>query len=236
MAGNGVRFQREGYTQPKPLIDVFGLPLIHYVLQSLDLQGEYVFIVRPLPKDQKEKLHNILNSFAKKVHIIELDHETRGPADTCLYAKDLLIGKPVISVNCDQIMNWDGKKFQEHCLKSKLDGVVVTYPENTPKNSYVRLDSNGMAVELREKSVISPHSLNGIHYWRDGKLMVDSMQAMISANDRTNNEFYIAPSYNYLIQQKAKIGIYEISKQNHFAVGTPTDLNVYMEFKKKQIA
>ena len=46
MAGEGSRFKKEGYTFPKPLIDVNGKPMIQCVIENLDFDAHYVFLVR----------------------------------------------------------------------------------------------------------------------------------------------------------------------------------------------
>ena len=45
-AGEGSRFAKEGYTFPKPLIDVNGKPMIQTVVENLDYDAEYIFLVR----------------------------------------------------------------------------------------------------------------------------------------------------------------------------------------------
>ena len=45
MAGEGSRFAKEGYTFPKPLIDVNGKPMIQRVVENLDFDCEYIFLV-----------------------------------------------------------------------------------------------------------------------------------------------------------------------------------------------
>jgi NDP-sugar pyrophosphorylase family protein len=46
MAGEGSRFAKEGYTFPKPLIDVNGKPMIQVVVENLDFDATYIFLVR----------------------------------------------------------------------------------------------------------------------------------------------------------------------------------------------
>ena len=43
MAGAGSRFEKAGYTFPKPLIEVKGQPMIAKVVENLDLQG-FVYV------------------------------------------------------------------------------------------------------------------------------------------------------------------------------------------------
>ena len=49
MAGNGQRFVDAGYDLPKPMIDVLGKPMILRVLENLDIDGKYHFVVRLKP-------------------------------------------------------------------------------------------------------------------------------------------------------------------------------------------
>ena len=46
MAGLGSRFLQEGFTLPKPLIEVNKKPLIQNSIESLKLNGKYTFIIR----------------------------------------------------------------------------------------------------------------------------------------------------------------------------------------------
>jgi hypothetical protein len=42
----------------------------------------------------------------------------------------------------------------------------------------------------------------------------------------------VAPTYNYLIQKKYKIGIYMFNQ--HFPIGTPEDLKNFLDNENKQ--
>lgn len=46
MAGLGQRFSREGYSLPKALIPVSGLPMVAQAARDLPLADRYLFIVR----------------------------------------------------------------------------------------------------------------------------------------------------------------------------------------------
>ena len=46
MAGLGSRFPRDKFHLPKPLIDVNGKPMIQRAIESLDIDGQYYFIIR----------------------------------------------------------------------------------------------------------------------------------------------------------------------------------------------
>jgi hypothetical protein len=86
---------------------------------------------------------------------------------------------------------------------------------------------------MREKQVISNISLTGIHYWKKGSYFVNSSENMIAANDRApNREFYIAPTYNYMIKENLRVGIYHIPNEQFHPVGVPADLEKFIKYEK----
>lgn len=229
MAGEGSRFPKDQYL-PKPLIDVNGKPMIVRAIESLDIDGQYHFIVRqneytPIVKD-------IIGKVVKNPKFVEITKTTEGPACSALLFKNEIDNNDeLVIANCDQIMEWDSKLFFHNVRL--YDGAVVTYYSDTDKNSYAKLDKTGHVVEIREKEVISNISLNGIHYWKQGNSFVRSAEAMIEADDRApNGEFYIAPTYNYMIKENQKVGIFHIPNEQHHAVGVPVDLERFLKYEK----
>ena len=51
---------------------------------------------------------------------------------------------------------------------------------------------------------------------------------MIAKNIRTNNEFYVCPVFNEIIQLDGKIRIKEIEEKGMWGLGTPEDLNNFL--------
>lgn len=231
MAGRGTRISGQ---VPKPLFKIFGKPMIYHVIKSLNLDGNYIFITRKYENEEFNiELKKILNDLCENPKIIDIDYITNGPVSSALLAKDYINNdERLIISNCDQIMNWNSNKFKNK-LTENLDGVVVTYNKITNKNSYIKIDENGYGIELKEKEIISEYSLNGIHYWKCGKDFVYSAEELIKNNIRINNEFYISMTYNILIKQNKKIGIYNIPIDNHWAVGTNDDIEKYLQYKNK---
>ncbi|MGH6559795.1 hypothetical protein [Bacteroides hominis] len=56
---------------------------------------------------------------------------------------------------------------------------------------------------------------------------------MIIRNERVKNEFYVAPVYNFGIQEGLKFGIFNININQMHGIGTPTDLNVYIDLVQR---
>jgi dTDP-glucose pyrophosphorylase len=227
MAGLGSRFPNSPV--PKPLIRFNNEYMIEAVIKSLGISGNYIFIVRE-EHIRDYQVDKILKSICD-CEIISVDYLTEGPACTALLAKDLINNsEPLIITNCDQIMHWDKKSFESFCINYPKDGFVVTYFADTDKNSYAKLDRHGNVIEIQEKQIISNISLNGIHFWKNGRYFIESVNAMIASNERApNGEFYIGPSYNKMIEAGYKVGIYHIPNCQHWAIGTEDDLNLFLQ-------
>jgi NDP-sugar pyrophosphorylase family protein len=230
MAGLGSRFPSHTYPMPKPLIEVNGEPMISKAIKSLNLDGNYFFVIA---KNQFTSLvEETITAIKPGSKFIEIDYITEGPANSALlFRNQINSNEELIIANCDQIMEWNSENFLHNVRL--YDGAVVTYHTDTDKNSYARLDKNGLVVEIREKEVISNVSLNGIHYWKKGSHFVNSADKMMELQDRApNGEFYIGPTYNHMIRQGLKVGIYHIPNEQHHPVGIPDDLKKYLEHEK----
>jgi hypothetical protein len=84
---------------------------------------------------------------------------------------------------------------------------------------------------VAEKNVISENATVGIYFWKKGSDYVKYADQMIAANDRTNNEFYVCPVFNYAIKDNKKIRIKQIERM--WGIGTPEDLKYFLENHKE---
>ena len=96
-------------------------------------------------------------------------------------------------------------------------------------HSYVRC-RKGIVTDVAEKIVISDKASAGIYYFKKGSDYVYSSYAMIEKDIRTNNEFYICPVYNELVELPKKVvSIYEIDVNNKHMLGTPEELRIFLD-------
>ena len=228
MAGLGSRLPISVYRTIKPLIPINGTAMIRLVVDSLNLDGRYIFIYRR--DEYSTDLEKVIGEMEIPAEIVVVEELTKGPADTCLAASELINNdSELVIANADQIMWWNSNQFLSSARSEGLDGVIVTYSSTSERNSFARLSRNGLVTEVREKEVISEIALAGIHYWRKGKEFVRSAEKMISEGRYALGEFYVGPTYNLMIESGAKIGIYHIPGYQHNPVGIPEDLEKYKE-------
>ena len=233
MAGAGSRFQKAGYIFPKPLIEINNKPMIQCVIDSLNLDGNFIFIVQ---KEHQEKynINSVLKILKPNCKIIELDKITEGAACTTLLAKKYIDNNnPLVIANSDQYIKWDSIKSMYNFNSKKIDGSILTFEAIHPKWSYAKTDKNNFVTEVAEKKVISKNATVGIYFWKRGGDYVKYAEQMIKKNIRVNNEFYVCPVFNEAILDKKKIIIDPVEEMH--GLGTPDDLNNFLNTKQRFI-
>ena len=228
MAGAGTRFAEQGYTFPKPLIEVGNKPMIQVVVDNLNIQANYIFIVQ---KEHYEKynLETVLNMVAPGCTIVQTEGITEGAACTTLLAKEYINNEePLIIANSDQFVEWNSNEVLYAFTTEGVDGGILCFNSTHPKWSYAKLDENGFVSEVAEKQPISTNATVGIYYWSRGSLYVNSAERMIERNIRTNNEFYVCPAYNELIEDGGKVRVKNIAEDGMWGIGTPEDLKHFL--------
>ena len=230
MAGAGSRFEQAGYTFPKPLIEVNGKPMIQVVVENLNVEANYIFLVR---KEHYEKynLKYLLNLIAPDCTIVQVDELTEGAACTTLLAKEFINNdEPLLMANSDQFVEWNSNECLYAFSADTIDAGILTFESTHPKWSYAKLGEDGFVTEVAEKKVISNNATVGIYYWNKGSDYVKYAEQMIEKDIRVNNEFYVCPVFNEAIQDGKKVRVKNVDKM--WGIGTPEDLNYFLSEHK----
>ena len=226
MAGAGSRFEKAGYTFPKPLIEVNGKPMIQLVVENLNIDAQHIFIVQ---KEHYEKynLQYLLNLISPNNVIIPVEGVTEGAACTTLLAKEFIDNdQPLLTANSDQFVEWDSNEFLYSMQADEVDGGILTFNSVHPKWSFAKTDEDGFVTEVAEKKPISNNATVGIYYWSKGSDYVKFAEQMIKKDNRVNGEFYVCPVYNEAIEDEKKIKTFHVEKM--WGLGTPEDLKVFV--------
>lgn len=227
MAGAGSRFAKAGYELPKPLIDVNGKPMIQHVVDNLNVDAHFVFVVQE-EHYQRYNLGTYLNLIAPGCDIVQTNGVTEGAACTTLLAKNFINSdRHLLIANSDQFVEWESCDFMYSMLCDDADGGILTFEASDPKWSYVRLGADGYACEVAEKKVISNEATVGIYYWKKGSEYVRLAEQMIENNIRVNNEFYVCPVYNEMFKEAKRVKIFRAEKM--WGLGTPEDLDFFLK-------
>jgi dTDP-glucose pyrophosphorylase len=205
--------------------------MIKLVIKNLKpaIPHRFIFICQRAHLDEYA-LSSKLTRWSPGCHIITIDGVTEGAACTVLKAKELIDNDyPLMIANSDQYVDVSVDTYLEAAQKSELSGLIMTMTANDSKWSYVGIKKN-MVTRVVEKKVISDEATVGIYNFSKGSDFVSAANKMIQKNLRVNNEFYVAPTYNEMIEANKKIGIYNIGREGNgmYGLGIPADLESFL--------
>jgi len=236
VAGFGERFKKQGFSVPKPLVKVKNKCLIEYAVESLNLEGHYFFVTRQLSEEHNDQLKKIFDKLKIKYTHIKIDFATKGAAETALIAARQIknLDEQLIITNCDQYTPWNSNKFLKYIEDTDYDAVVTLYDHKDvilnekSKYSFVQMDENNQyAIKFAEKFAISYNSLNGIHYWKNVKDFIKSTTDLLET--QINSEYYISLTFNKLIENRKKIGVYKMAQNEFFSLGSPEEIEINLQ-------
>ena len=234
MAGEGSRFLKEGWTTPKPLIQLHGTPLFKRAIGSVladNIPMKYSFIVRQNHIDEYNIDKGII-SFLPEANIFSVQQTTRGAVETCLVAESAIDDNDAVLVmDCD--LEFRSKRFIE-LIKAALSqpgenthgGALVSFESDSPKYSYAEVDENNVVIRTAEKEVISHHALCGAYFFSSGKRFKEVAHQLMNEQNFKKPEYYVSLLFNYLIAAGEKI--YLAPMEQYYSYGTPEELKRYL--------
>ena len=234
MAGRGSRFSSVGYKNPKPLIEINGKSMIDIVIHNIKPTQEHRFIFLVLQEHlDNYDLKSHLLEMAPGSIVIPVNEVTEGPACTVLLSRKYIDNDDSLMIaNCDQWIDINIDDYLNKMLTDNADGLIMTMKAGDSKWSYVGYDEIGHINKVVEKEVISDEATVGIYNFKKGHDFVKAADKMIEENFRVNIEFYVAPAYNILLNEKGyHITTYNIGSvmDGMYGLGTPEDLELFLK-------
>ena len=234
MAGEGSRFLKEGWTTPKPLIELNGQPLFKHAISSVtdkDIQMKYSFIVRQEHID-KYQIDKGVRSFLPEANLFSVVKTTRGAVETCLIAENAIADDDaVIVMDCD--LEFRSKKFMEIIkqilnkpIEEATGGALVSFESNEPRYSYAALGEDGVVARTAEKEVISNHALCGAYFFASGRRFKQIAHLLLAEPAFTKPEYYVSLLFNYLLKDGEKVWLAPM--EEYYSYGTPEELKRYL--------
>ena len=233
MAGRGSRFASAGYAAPKPLIPVGGKPMIQWVIDNVRPSVPHRFIFICLEDHLREypDVPAALRRLCPGCEIVEVSQVTEGAACTVLLARQFIDNDdPLMIANADQFVKIPIDRYLAQMNERQADGLIMTFWADHPKWSYCRMRPDGTVAQVVEKNVVSNDATVGIYNFRHGRDYVRAADVMIAKNLRVNNEFYVAPTYDQMIEGGGKVVIADTGREydGMFGLGTPGDLDFFI--------
>lgn len=162
-------------------------------------------------------------------NLIEVSEKTDGQATTALLAEDEMKEDEEFAVyNIDTYV-------EERQIKDDIDsdGCIPVFEAEGEKWSFVKTNKNGKVVDVAEKKRISNLATLGFYHFgslRDFKEAYDEMREEVK---QEYGEVYIAPLYNWFIENDRELSIQKVDKEKIHVLGTPEDvIQFWPEFKE----
>jgi dTDP-glucose pyrophosphorylase len=171
--------------------------------------------------------------------VLLIDSVTEGAACTVLAARALIDGEaPLMIANSDQYIDYPIDAYLDAFAAAGTDGYIMTMRATDPKWSFIRFDDRGRAIGVAEKVPVSDVATVGIYSFARGSDFVGSADTMIAANDRVNGEFYVAPTYDHLVNAGGTLDHHGIGSEAEgmYGLGTPADLALFLSLPVKHRA
>lgn len=235
MAGLGSRFKKAGYKVPKYMIEAHGKTLFEWSMESLigfhNQENEYIFIVRKEDESSEFIKKKCSEMNINHVTIVGIDYLTDGQATTAMLGSEYWNKESELMIyNIDTYVEAN----EMNSTQIAGDGFIPCFHAEGDHWSFVKLDAEGKAVDVKEKVRISDNCTLGAYYFKSCQLYEDLYNEYYSSNENLEKgEKYVAPLYNYLISKGGDVRISIVDFDKVHVLGTPEELNVFLETYKK---
>ena len=245
MAGAGSRFSKQGYKDPKPLIDVNGLPMVVQAVNCLPYTDKKVFICLE-EHLSSYPLYNTLQTHYNTLEIHSINKVTQGQACTCeigIQQSNIDRDNPILISACDNGVYYDVAKYNELISDPTIDVIVWTFRNNSASknnpNMYAWLETddkdNILSVSCKKfdpsiHNVKTSHVIIGTMFFKKASYFLDGLQNNYNNNTRTNGEFYVDDVINQNIKEGLNVKVFEVD--HYICWGTPDDYETYCYWQK----
>lgn len=256
MAGAGSRFTKKNYKNPKPLLDVNGLPMVIQAVNCLPHTNYKVFIcledhllnytsLRETIIDTYTHTYTYPNTTIK-TKIKSINKVTQGQACTCeigINSVGLSPDSAILISACDNGVYYDVEKYQKLVDDPSIDVIVWSFRNNSAsKNNpdmyaWMETDENDFIQHVSCKKFDSEkHNINTSHviigtmFFRKAKYFMDGLSENYTTNTRTNGEFYVDDVINVNIKRGLNVKVFEVDY--YICWGTPDDYETYNYWQK----
>jgi NDP-sugar pyrophosphorylase family protein len=241
MAGLGKRFSDAGYTLPKPLVPIDGVPMVVRAVRELPPASRIVFVCHP-DHVAKYGIDRELKRVFPCCHVVVTPGLTAGQACSVRLAVDELDpDEPVLVGACDNSHLYSDDAWCHLISDPAVEAVIWTYRRDPrvlvkpTAHGWVDADPTGLVRRVSVKVPLSPailadHAVSGTFWFRTARLMARGIDDLVASGQRVNNEFYLDSVPNILIATNHETRVFEVDR--YIGWGTPEDLEDFQRWER----
>jgi len=226
LGGTGERFKKHNYSNPKALVNIFGKPILYYLIDCLNASNvDFVYI----PYNKEYTQFRLEDKLTKdypniKFRFYPLPYNTGGAAETInISLKQLTCeDKPILCLDADNFYTVDIVKL----WNSENKVITVNSSNENPIYSYVQME-NDRITDIVEKRKISNYACTGAYGFSSYKQLLKYTQVVLDNDIRQNNEYYTSNVIKEMIKDDVKFGMSSIDIGTWHCLGTPTQVKFF---------
>lgn len=218
----------------KSLQEIERKTILQHVFEAIQpVEAEHFVVVIKQEDVNTYHLDNVVKLLRPEADVVIAKGQTMGAACTCMLAIDQIdLEKPLLIVGSDQVLTVPYQEILEEFQKKGYDGGVAIFDDVHPRWSYVRLDESDFVIEAAEKRPISRNAAAGFYYFKEARYFVEAAKKMILKNASVNGKFYVCPSFNEMILEQKKIGVYRVDKEQYYNFNNSGGIEAYRAYLK----
>ena len=233
LGGKGERFKICGYKKPKALINIFGKPILYYLLDNLNINRTDLIYI-PYNKDYEQYRFEtqIKKDYPNyNFKFFKLEQDTLGAAHTInLALNNLALNNTYINQNDENILCLDCDNFYT-CdiinMWNKDNQIFTIYDVNTnPIFSYINITDN-FITDIKEKEKISNYACTGAYGFKSWKTLLYYTSIVIDKNMVQQNELYTSSVIKLMLTENIKFTNQQIDYTKFHCLGTPIQLKLF---------
>lgn len=232
MAGRGSRFSSQGFDFPKPLIKIYEKPFFYWAARSVSKFVKLASIDFVVLQEHIDRYHideSIRADFPNAgIHI--LPEVTEGAVITCMKGiNDIDDDLPVVFNDCDHLFK--SSSFNEFCnndFSKNVDGILLTFPADEAKYSFVGKDEHGNVIRTVEKEVISNEAICGCYYFRNASVFKSAAEQYLT--QCKYSEYFMSGVYNVMIENQKRVR--SMKTDFHVPFGVPEEYETAQKSKR----
>lgn len=215
-------FDTKKMEYPSCLMEVNGLSLIERIVSNTAniSDANYLFA---LSEEEAKRfyLDSVVRLLVPCASVILIPNQTKGSGCTALFAAcKLQQDNELLIISLNELVDLDLSSVVEVFRERNLDGGTLIFRSIHPRYSYVRLNGDGLAVEVAQQKPISSNATVGIFWFKRTKDFIDSVKATIRKDAAVADKFFLAPTFNELILKQMKVGVFNLDINKYHPLKT----------------
>jgi dTDP-glucose pyrophosphorylase len=257
MAGLGQRFRQAGYTLPKPLIPLSGVPMVVRAVQDLPAAERITFLVHS-DHVREHAIDRALTDWFPHARVVATPGLTAGQACTVRLSSAVVAwDEEVLVAACDNTHLYDAAKFAALRLDPTIDAIIWTYRRDErvlikptahgwvqcrpPQCEKAAVGTRSVTATCCDVAAVSckrpisdrpmeDHAITGCFWFRRAGRLYEAIDELVASNQRVNGEFYLDQVPNIYVQGGLRVVVFEVEK--YIGWGTPHDLEDYRAWER----